>query len=83
MTIALTMKVFHLAAGTSTRAGQARHKARTGKTPPRRNRIRPPRCDCGQPAVTVLTVRVGTNPQYTVRLWLCSACLALEQGFQH
>jgi len=38
------------------------------------------RCDCGQLAVTVLTLKVGSDPQYTVHLPLCSACLALEQG---
>jgi hypothetical protein len=39
------------------------------------------RCDCGQLAVTILKVRVGTDPQYTIHLPLCPACLALEQGF--
>jgi hypothetical protein len=36
-------------------------------------------CDCGQLAVTVLVVRVGSDPQYTIRLPLCPACLNLEQ----
>ncbi len=38
-------------------------------------------CDCGQPAITVLVVKVGCDPQYTVHLPLCLACLALEQSF--
>jgi hypothetical protein len=37
------------------------------------------RCDCGQLAITVLLVRVGSDPQYTIRLPLCPACLNLEQ----
>jgi hypothetical protein len=39
------------------------------------------RCDCGQLAVTVIKVRVGTDPQYTVQLSLCASCLALERSF--
>jgi hypothetical protein len=38
-------------------------------------------CDCGQLAVTVIKVRVGTNPQYVVKLSLCASCLALERSF--
>jgi hypothetical protein len=37
------------------------------------------RCDCGRLAITVLRVRVGSNPQYVIRLLLCPACLKLEQ----
>jgi hypothetical protein len=40
------------------------------------------RCDCGQLAITVLRVRVGTDPQYTINLPLCPSCLALEQSFK-
>jgi hypothetical protein len=48
---------------------------------PRPVRHRPLRCDCGQIAVTVLTVRVGTDPQYTIHLPLCHQCFALEQDY--
>jgi hypothetical protein len=37
------------------------------------------RCDCGRLAITVRLVRVGSDPQYTIRLPLCPACLKLEQ----
>ncbi|MFZ2097161.1 MAG: hypothetical protein WAV05_11045 [Anaerolineales bacterium] len=47
----------------------------------RRLKPHPLRCDCGQLAVIVLRVRVGTDPQYTVQLPLCPSCLALEQSF--
>jgi len=40
------------------------------------------RCDCGQIAITMLTVKVGSDPQYTIHLPLCRDCLALEQSFQ-
>jgi len=40
-----------------------------------------PRCDCGKQAITVLQVRVGSDPQYTIHLPLCAACLDLEQSF--
>ncbi len=53
------------------------------KKRPTRRRCPPPtrypRCDCGLRAVTILTVRVGCDPQYTIRLPLCRDCLALEQ----
>lgn len=39
-------------------------------------------CDCGKLAVTVLQVRVGTDPQYIIRLPLCPACLKLEQDLR-
>ena len=48
---------------------------------PHRVKRRRLRCDCGKLAVTLLEVRVGSDPQYTIRLPLCSACLALEQSF--
>ncbi|MFZ0535068.1 MAG: hypothetical protein WAM09_18010 [Anaerolineales bacterium] len=48
---------------------------------PRTGRSRRQRCDCGKLAVIELLVRVGTDPQYTVRLPLCPGCLALEQSF--
>jgi hypothetical protein len=38
------------------------------------------RCDCGQIAITLLTVKVGSDPQYTIHLPLCRDCLALEQS---
>jgi hypothetical protein len=40
------------------------------------------RCDCGRPAVKVLLVRVGSDPQYTVHLPLCRDCLELEHSMQ-
>jgi len=46
---------------------------------PYRRRRRRSRCDCGRLAVTVLTVRVGIDGAYTVRLPLCAACLELER----
>jgi hypothetical protein len=46
----------------------------------RQARRRQPRCDCGRIAVKVLHVKVGSDPQYTVSLPLCSMCLALEEG---
>ena len=55
------------------------HLSPAGK--PRPVRHRPLRCDCGQIAVTVLTVRVGTDPQYTIHLPLCHECFALEQDY--
>ena len=56
---------------------RARAKARLA----RQRRQRPLRCDCGQPAVTVLPVRVGKNGVYQARLPLCAECLAVEQSF--
>ncbi len=44
----------------------------------RNGRSRRLRCDCGKLAVTVRLVRVGCDPQYTVRLPLCTSCLQLE-----
>jgi hypothetical protein len=46
------------------------------------NRQRLEYCDCGKLAVTVLQVRVGTDPQYIIRLPLCPACLKLEQDLR-
>ena len=46
---------------------------------PHHIRHRQLRCDCGAPAVTVLTLKVGSDPQYTIHLPLCAVCLALEQ----
>ena len=46
----------------------------------RQARRRQPRCDCGRIAVKVLHVKVGSDPQYTVSLPLCSVCLSLEEG---
>jgi hypothetical protein len=39
-------------------------------------------CDCGNLAVTVLQLRVGSDPQYIIRMPLCSACLKLEQDME-
>jgi hypothetical protein len=36
-------------------------------------------CDCGNLAVTVLHVLVGSDPQYTIRMPLCPTCLKIEQ----
>ena len=49
---------------------------------PRRVRQRKPRCDCGQLAIKILLVRVGTDPQYTVPLPLCQECLTLEENLR-
>ncbi len=46
---------------------------------PRKVKQRRLRCDCGQLAITHLTVRVGSDPQYIISLPLCPACLILEQ----
>lgn len=46
---------------------------------PHKTRHRRLRCDCGQLAVTVLRLRVGSDPQYTIHMPLCPACLNLEQ----
>ena len=51
----------------------------TARPRPPAKRRRLPRCDCGQPAITVIRVRVGCDPQYTVRLPLCATCLELER----
>jgi hypothetical protein len=40
------------------------------------------RCDCGRLAVTVITVIVGSEPQYSVELPLCAECLRLEKEMQ-
>ncbi len=50
--------------------------------PRRFNRERHVYCDCGMLAVTVLKVLVGSEPQYTIRLPLCPACLQLEQDLE-
>jgi hypothetical protein len=50
-----------------------------GKLPTRKKRCRQLRCDCGQPAIVVISVRVGCDPQYTVQLPLCAECLKLER----
>ncbi len=62
------------------------HSKRHPPDPHRRPKRRHPRrrrvyCDCGNLAITVKEVKVGCDPQYTVRLPLCPDCLALEQGF--
>jgi len=61
-----------------------REKLQPTLSPPKPHRVkqRRPRCDCGKLAVTVLEVRVGSDPQYTICLPLCSSCLALEQSFR-
>jgi len=68
--------------GYSNRFKRVRHQPAQPSSKPRRVKQRRPRCDCGKLAVTVLQVRVGSDPQYTIRLPLCSACLALEQSFR-
>jgi hypothetical protein len=39
-------------------------------------------CDCGNLAITVLQMTVGTDPQYIIRMPLCPACLKLEQELE-
>jgi NMD protein affecting ribosome stability and mRNA decay len=39
------------------------------------------RCDCGKPAVTVKTVRVGEGGVYPARLPLCADCLKVEESY--
>jgi len=46
----------------------------------RQARRRRQRCDCGRLAVKVLFVKVGSDPQYSVSLPLCSECLSVEKG---
>ncbi|PWB49833.1 MAG: hypothetical protein C3F13_18520 [Anaerolineales bacterium] len=60
------------------------HQVRRSAPAARRvgSRHRRLRCDCGLPAVVVKTVKVGSSPQYTIRLPLCPACLKLEQELQ-
>ena len=62
------------------RVGQAKRSSSHKPRPVRQRRLR---CDCGQPAVTVLSVRVGSDPQYIVHLPLCPNCLKLEQRFRN
>jgi len=58
----------------------------TPPLPPEKKKRRPLRCrttiycDCGQPAVVRLRVKVGANGCYRVTLNLCPDCLALEEG---
>jgi hypothetical protein len=52
------------------------HRWKSKRCGTRQRRLR---CDCGQLAVTLLRVRVGSDPQYIIRLPLCPACLKLEQ----
>jgi hypothetical protein len=59
----------------------ARRISAHARRKPRRLKSYRLRCDCGQLAVTVIKVRVGTNPQYVVKLPLCASCLALERSF--
>jgi len=66
----------------SIRLEQVRHQPAKSVPKPRRVKQRRLRCDCGKLSVTVIEVRVGSDPQYTVHLPLCSACLALEQSFR-
>ena len=49
------------------------------RQPYKKKRSRRLRCDCGKMAVTVIEVRVGSDPQYTVHLALCADCLELER----
>ena len=53
-------------------------RARRLSHTPRLVRHRRLRCDCGQLAVKVISVRVGSDPQYIVHLPLCQKCLSLE-----
>ena len=47
---------------------------------PRRSSGNVRRCNCGQPAVAKAIVRVGLDGCYIVALYLCPACLAIEQA---
>lgn len=80
--LSLQASDYRVKPGRSSRHEQFRHTPPHPTQKPRRVKRRRLRCDCGQLAVTVLQVRVGTDPQYTIRLPLCPACLALEQGFR-
>jgi hypothetical protein len=78
--------VYCLKAANLAGAGRRRKTARVKALTPARAAADPPArrhrrqfCDCGRVAVTVKLVKVGTNPQYTIRLPLCKACLKLEQ----
>ena len=83
-------KVFHMQYGRdgkSTRDQPAKdRKGSRRKNFPRRmlknKRKRRLRCDCGKPAVTVVTLWVGIEPQYLIKLPLCSECLALENSLK-
>ncbi|OGN93319.1 MAG: hypothetical protein A2Y88_05690 [Chloroflexi bacterium RBG_13_48_10] len=74
-----TIKAFRITSGQPCKTGRkGQHKG----FPPHKShpiRHRPIHCDCGQLAVTVVSVTVGTDPQYTIRLPLCRECLALER----
>ena len=65
----------------TSRFGQARLKPAHPRPKPHRVSQHRLRCDCGKQAITVLQVRVGSDPQYTIHLPLCAACLDLEQSF--
>jgi hypothetical protein len=60
------------------RATRVSLHARRVSPAPRLRKYRRLRCDCGQLAVKVITVRVGSDPQYIVHMPLCRKCLALE-----
>ena len=61
---------------------QASRRTARAKKYNQRKRHAPLTCQCGQPAVTVLTVRVGRQFDgfYTVRIPLCRTCLDLEKA---
>jgi len=46
---------------------------------PRRSGKNVRRCNCGQPAVAKAIVRVGLDGCYIVTIYLCPACLVIEQ----
>jgi hypothetical protein len=65
--------------------GKARKESHRKNTPRRmlkNKRKRRLRCDCGKTAVAVVAVWVGTDPQYLIKLPLCSECLALENSLK-
>jgi hypothetical protein len=78
----LRESAYRFTPGRTSHLERARLQPAQPQPKPHRVNQRRPRCDCGKLAITVLKVRVGSDPQYTIRLPLCSACLALEQSFR-
>jgi hypothetical protein len=60
---------------------QADRRTQRSRGYKKRKRHAPLTCDCGQPAVTVLLVKVGRESEgfTSLRLPLCRACLQLEK----
>ncbi len=76
-------RVVHCASIAPSRKGRSHKPRRSPKEklhPAPARKRRPLRCDCGQVAVTVISVRVGLKDQYIIHLPLCRDCLALERA---